>query len=148
MDEILYRLKKDMPGHPTGDLVIMNDMNIWTFEREPYHKLDQHMLDDKTFFEKIFTNWKKGEKIYYIGVYFSVVEEEFHPARHSRLIECKNAFKDKDVAEEYANKVKDLFYKDTKDEVVISKQEVLELFSKVEDGDYIAIKNILNKLII
>lgn len=148
MGEVLYKLKKDMPGHPEGDLVVMNDMNIWTFEREPYHKLDQHMLDDINFFEKIFTNWERNETIYYIGIYSNVLEEEFHPARHSRLIESKNAFKDKDVAENVALKIQNVFNNNTKEEVTITKEELLDLFSKVDNGEYVAIKNILNKLII
>ena len=148
MSENLYKLKKEMPGHPIGDLVILNDMNIWIFEREPCHKLDQDMLDDKNFFEKIFTNWEKGETIYYIDIYRKILKEEFHPQRHSRLIEGKNGFKNIDIAKNIANKIKNIFDNISKDEIILTREELLNIFAKLEEGNIIAIKNILNKLII
>lgn len=138
----VYKLIRDYPGHDIGDIVCLDELGYYTFNNEPKYKLDQKQVENyPDFFEEIILNWERGEILFFISVIGDIVDEEFNPSRHSFLVENNNAFKSYELASNYLNKIKSILADES---IVISVDDIKEMFSDLDDNNIKRVKKKLN----
>jgi hypothetical protein len=102
-----YRLLRQMPQHAMGEILYKPDQNtdhyLWQDCNSPEANYPVSSLlveSDTLYFKEVYAEWETGQTIYFIGFDGVVLDEDFHPARHGKLVEYGNAYMNRIDAEQ------------------------------------------------
>lgn len=138
-----YRLKKEYPGHTIGDMIYKDD-GIYKWDIEPQTSLSNELVENNPdFFEEVIGDWKAGDVIYFLSVSGEIIDEIFDPKRHSSLIYWGNAFKEENETKWYQTQIAKIM--DGRDNIVINKNEFLQIFLSLQDNDIEKAKGLIKK---
>ena len=138
-----YKLIKSMPKHDIGELLFLNNKdnaNFYEWVDSPNYLLPIDIVKDcDEYFELYEIDWRKGEKIFYINSHGDIIEQLFNPKVHLKLTLVKNAFKNKEDAQNFLDNTKKLLNNDI---VLCSKENILKLQELIYGKDELKIEKI------
>ena len=108
-----YKLKKDLPGHIIGD-VLMQASDFYFWEKGVQYSMPADIIENfPKWFEKLILEYQEGEDIWYLSLNGLIISDSFQRDKHSSLIQYGNIFTSEEDAIKYNNKIKLIFKKNT-----------------------------------
>jgi hypothetical protein len=94
----IFQLIKPMPNHSIGDILYEKE-DCYIFENFPQYILEKNMVEcSDDFFKEIKNELEYGDTFYFINTLLNVIEEEYEPSKHSKLLAVGNSFKSREHA--------------------------------------------------